>query len=465
MDCSCKMGDICPVWKKKAGAALITLCREGKLSQIQQIREHGDAVLGIGREVAKIGDLYAEALQVEFGDSWLMKLPGLKTGCQLCKNLQEQMNNDGIAICLRRRSRIIDATAVNASQLHKWVPATVVKLYTDSDSCRAKIASAFDAAIRRHRDLHNWGERRLSRRRSFTTAFRKTGTPQFITTARLQQDTQLLASLLPADVSAIAGIARSGISVAAMVAMLLHLPLLTVRQNTGDVIETGNGWRLGGQANVSPDRRKVAVIDDTCMTGNSLTAVEHILRKEFNSHVTATVYTNPLATHKPDIWAQELGWPHLLEWNLFNSVLSPNTACDFDGILCYDCPVDCDDDGEKYSHWMAEVRPLYVPRKTPIPLIVTARIERYRDITMKWLDKHNIKVDKLVMHPAKTLAERNSHDIAAFKARVFGTWKKKHTVVGPPPVIFVESDDRQAIRIARLAGGLVVCPATAGVYQ
>ncbi len=55
--------------------------------------------------------------------------------------------------------------------------------------------------------------------------------------------------------------------------MYLHLPMLTIRQTAGDVLPTGNGWRLGGSKHVDPSTEKIAIIDDTCMTGNSLKAI------------------------------------------------------------------------------------------------------------------------------------------------------------------------------------------------
>lgn len=460
MDCTCKIGEYCERRKLKVGAALITLCREGKLDPKP---EQPNVVRHVKRcdNRVQFGDLYAEELEKQFKASWLSHLPGIRRGCRACKDLQQQMNREGVAKCIARKQQIVNATAINASHVNAFVPSAIAHLYTGSDSCRAKISAAFDAAVERS---GYQPKPAITKSRGFASAFRRHGIPQFITSAQLQEDTKQLISLIPADVTAICGVARSGLSVATMVSMSLHLPLIAIRQNLHDVIDVGNGWRLGGTKHIEPKKYKVCVIDDTCMTGNSLRAIEPLLKKHFDNYLTATVYTNPLALRKPDITAVELGWPHLLEWNLFNSVLSPNAACDFDGILCHDCPPGSDDDGRKYTEWMQSVKPLYLPRKTAVPLIVTARIEKYRGITMDWLNRHKIKVKKLVMHPAATLAERERDDIAAFKAREFTAWKRSHRVIGPPPVMFIESDDRQAKRIAQLSGGMVVSPHAAKVY-
>lgn len=298
----------------------------------------------------------------------------------------------------------------------------------------------------------------------FANSFVASGTARFVTSAQLQEDVKLLCGKIPPDVTAIAGVARSGLAVATMVSMYLHLPMVTIRQTMGDVVATGNGWRIGGNRHVDPQRQKVAVIDDTVMTGNSFSALDPLLKKEFKDYVRCAVYVNPKAKVKPDIWAIDLGWPHLLEWNLFNSVLSPNMAVDFDGILCRDCAPHQDDDGEQYLNFIRNATPLYMARKVPIPLIVTARIRKYREETLKWLDRHGIKVNKLIMHPAETLAERHRDDIAAYKAKRFDSWAKRHRAV-PPPLAFVESQDWQARKIHQITGRMTICPHSAKVYS
>ena len=209
------------------------------------------------------------------------------------------------------------------------------------------------------------------------SAFAYRGGASYVSLAQLQDDIRFLAGELPADITAIAGVARSGLKAACTIAELLHLPLLAIRQTKGDIIEAGNGWRLGGKSHVDISGGKVAVIDDTVMTGNSLRAIAGICQSRFDSHVTAAVYVNPSARRKPDIWARDLEWPHILEWNVFNSVLSPNIAVDFDGILCRDCHPKDDDDGERYLEFIQNAKPLYLPRKRPLAMIVTARIEKY----------------------------------------------------------------------------------------
>ena len=298
-------------------------------------------------------------------------------------------------------------------------------------------------------------------RSAFTSLYKK---GSFLTVNDLANDAFKLCSMLPHDVEAIVGVARSGMTPANIVSTMLHKPLLAIRQTRNDVIEVGNGWRMGINNHIAADRSaKVAIIDDTCMTGNSFRAIQPLVDKEFPNHVTASIYVNPLASKKPDIWVHELPWPHILEWNLFNSVLSPNCATDFDGVLCYDCAAWQDDDGHNYKSFIQNAVPKYLSRRSPIPLIVTARIEKYRQETEEWLRKHGVSWHKLVMHPAKTLADRRRDDIAAFKAKHYQRWAGSHPA-RPKPHMFIESEPAQAKRISELTGLVVTCPSNATVY-
>ena len=351
---------------------------------------------------------------------------------------------------------IIDTTETER-RIKLWVQEAV-------QTVQANIAPITKTLTQRDRCKRPVRRRNTQRRRGgFASAFHATGQPRFVTSAQLQQDILTLIGKLPADITAIAGVARSGLAVATMVSMYLHLPMLTIRQNSHDIMETGNGWRLGQFKHVSPKTSHICVIDDTCMTGNSLKAIRPLVEK-LGRVTTATVYVNPLANVKPDIWAVGLGWPHLLEWNLFNSVLSPNMATDFDGILCRDCRPDEDDDGVNYLNFIRTAEPRYVIRRTEIPLIITARIEKYRQETMDWLQRHGMRVKRLVMHPADTLQQREQDNIAAFKAREVARWAESHYMQGPAPLGFIESEDWQAREIARLSRRMTICPGSGKVY-
>lgn len=406
--------------------------------------------------------------------------------CQDCINKIESLNSKTVEDCRKERQSTIDEMVLRSRTqapklwqrigvmvdgvLHTGLTEKVIAGWVDEALDRGaepkkvqpaeqKVKDALRAKAAEAAKIAPVGPAR------FSSSF-KTGKeyPRFITSEQLQLDIKLLLSKIPPDITAIAGIARSGLSVATMLSMYLHLPMLTIRQTMNDIVDTGNGWRLGGSKHIDPKYDKVLIVDDTVMTGNSIKAIRPLVQSKIKNAIYSAVYVNPLALTKPDIWAVDLSWPHILEWNVFNSVLSPSIAVDFDGILCYDCPIGSDDDGPKYLDFIRNARPLYTPRKAQIPLIVTARIEKYRSETESWLKRNNIKWNKLIMHPANTLKEREADNIPAFKAKHYLEWAKNHKP-SPGPIIFMESEDAQAREIFRLSNLMTICPSTAEVYK
>lgn len=287
-------------------------------------------------------------------------------------------------------------------------------------------------------------------------------TPKFIKTSEFVSDIHRLATMLPEDITAIAGVSRSGLFPASLISMLLHLKPYAVRQVQGDVIPMGNGWRLQ-TGSPDPKKGRVCVIDDTVMTGNSINAIRGLVKNEFGDPLIAAVYVNPLAVTKPDIYVKDLPWPHFLEWNIFNSVILPSMALDFDGILCHDCPPADDDDGPRYLNFLRTVRPLYPVRRQQIPLVVTARLEKYRQETMNWLNKWGISVGNLIMGPWSNNAERARNNLGVYKGKHFRDFMGKSG--GIKPCVFVESDRSQAMQIARYSRGCAICPATGECFN
>lgn len=277
---------------------------------------------------------------------------------------------------------------------------------------------------------------------------------QFLTETQLIADCDRLIAKLPANTDAVLGVARSGMLPASIVAMRLHLPLFCVRQTHSDLVYAGGGWRIGGS---HMQISNPIVIDDTCMTGRSVGQTGAIARKTFPQAKTAAVYCCPTARRKPDFYAAELQEPHLLAWNLPNSVYSQSMAIDFDGILCRDCRPEEDDDGPRYKDFLRNAEPRYLFRKFRIPLIVTARAEGYRRETLQWLKRHKITFDRLEMYPAKTSRERNRSFSHSYKANHYRRWYESHQ--SPTGFkAFFESCPQQSQQIHQLTELPVICP-------
>lgn len=462
--CQCELSGFCTVRNVALKKTHQMICRENK-ARIDAIlsgetwvhpaskKAPSRKACSSGRkscsDCSNLGTLLTMAIEAETGQ---------RISCGTCRNYLTGLNrtstHDHAAIVQKLFAEI------------SWPPHWRT-LHGDKDGRRKRIGEIVTTAMQSATTTCEAKPRQPGRnvssrgmRGAFTTG---PGPIRFVKSSQFQQDILNLIAKIPPDITAIAGVARSGLSAATMLSMYLHLPMVTIRQTMGDVVQTGNGWRLGGSKHVNPKTEKILVVDDTVMTGNSLKAIKPLIDREFGNAVYAAVYVNPKATRKPNIWSVDLPWPHILEWNVFNSILSPSSAMDFDGILCHDCPPGSDDDGPKYLDFIRNAQPLYTPRRCPIPLIVTARIEKYRAATEDWLRQHGIAWHRLVMHPAATLAERRRDNIAAFKARHYAEWAAKHRAT-PGPHIFFESEDHQAREIARISKLLTICPHTAGCY-
>lgn len=464
-ECQCELSGFCSVRNVAVKPTLQSICRtdkarvdaflasDGKPPEPKQKTAPGrrscnTSNRGKCSECSNLGTLLTVAIETETGQ---------RISCGTCRNYLSGLNrtstHDHAAIVQKLYSEI------------SWPPHWRAN-NGDKDGQKKRIAEIVTAALQAATTTCEVPRRpgRAVSNKGIRGAFiAGPGPVRFVRSSQFQQDILNLVAKIPPDVTAIAGVARSGLSAATMLSMYLHLPMVTIRQTMNDVIQTGNGWRLGGSKHVNPRTEKILVVDDTVMTGNSLKAIKPLIDREFGNAVYAAIYVNPKATRKPDIWSVDLPWPHILEWNVFNSILSPSSAMDFDGILCHDCPPGSDDDGPKYLEFIRNAKPLYTPRRCPIPLIVTARIEKYRADTEDWLRRHGIAWHRLVMHPAATLAERRRDNIAAFKARHYAEWAAKHRAT-PGPHIFFESEDQQAREIGRISKLLTICPHTAGCY-
>ena len=271
----------------------------------------------------------------------------------------------------------------------------------------------------------------------------------FVSAERLTRDTLTLIRHLPADVDLVVAIPRSGLLPGSLAAYQLHVPLLTVSRQRG-VTDPGHGRRLEGPR---PDPRHVLLIDDTVAGGNEMRHNFPVVRAAYpDARITrAAVYAHPRAADVVDLFAAYYPGEHYLEWNWANAGHGAWTAYDMDGLICDDCPVPDDDDGPRYARFLRETRPLCLPRRATIPLIVTGRHRKYRDATRAWLDRHGVRAERIEMRDWAVDPSRAWHE-------QHGEFKAAH--YGPSGCgYFAESCPLQAEVIHRLTGKPVICPA------
>ncbi|MDW8100826.1 MAG: hypothetical protein RML36_15240 [Anaerolineae bacterium] len=141
------------------------------------------------------------------------------------------------------------------------------------------------------------------------------------------------------------------------------------------------------------DRKKAILIDDTIASGRTSAAAKAVTGIER----LAVVYAAPEAINETDICAEVLPFPHLLEWNFWNSWYCPSIYCDIDGLCCPDPPLEVVGDKDRYLKWIEDVLPYDGPRKNPIAGFVTCRPRFAEAHTRRWLDKHGFRYQMLVM--------------------------------------------------------------------
>ena len=257
----------------------------------------------------------------------------------------------------------------------------------------------------------------------------------WITTTEMIQDTLRLVPELT-GYTAIIGVARSGLTPATLLAQMLHLPLYILRQTSEDIIHAGHGWRLHGR---EIELTKPLLVDDTIGSGTSM---ESSLRICVANNIQAricVVYQHPAGSIKADHFAAYLPNPHILEWNVGNSPYSDRIVWDMDGLICEDCPPECDDDGDRYLDWLRTVQPRCLLRRSRIT-IATGRREKWRAETLRWLDRHGVQAE-LFMHAD---GERTFESIVRHKATICRQFPDSAPHGYDHAIAMMESDPHQA---------------------
>lgn len=267
--------------------------------------------------------------------------------------------------------------------------------------------------------------------------------PQWISSAQRVADIYLLAGRVPLDVTSVAGVPRSGMTPASMLAELLHLDLFMIHEACG-LVPIPHGWRLrdGG------DHGRLLIVDDTVASGASIGRLSAV--SVGRDHLVAAVYVSPEQRKLVQIFGRILPLPHYLEWNLFNSVYGPNIGTDIDGILCPDPDPtwsEC-----KYERYLQNAPMSQRPVRSVLPLIATGRKRRFRKHTEEWLAARGIRWERLVF-PEDDWELKHPGEM---KARAYGESRA---------TLFVESDPNQAKLIAERTAKRVICPATAEVWN
>lgn len=275
---------------------------------------------------------------------------------------------------------------------------------------------------------------------------------EFRNLAHVEDRVRAWSTQLPTSIDVVAGVPRSGMVPAMLLALQRNIPVTTVELLLeGRVIGHGSTRPLaaGQGVDLATDAVTVLVVDDTVSTGGTLREVRARIEQAGLPHTVlyGAVYGDPDAPGV-DFVAEQLPEPQVFSWNALHHGMLQFAAVDLDGVLCQDpTPADIATE-EDYRRFIADARPRYVPWSR-IGWIVTARLERYREETERWLKQHGIEYGELLMidgHDEQSRDRLGLHGI--HKASVYRRIDAS---------LFVESDIRQAVEIAELARRPVLC--------
>lgn len=256
---------------------------------------------------------------------------------------------------------------------------------------------------------------------------------------------------IPRDVDLIVGIPRSGTMVANILALYLNLPIIDVEKFVnGDTIKTGTTRKCERWIHTVKEARHVLVVDDSISSGKAISETKELLMANgISCQVTyLVVYALAVSCKKVDIYFEICEQPRMFEWNYMHHWALEYCCMDIDGVICEDPSFIQNDDGKRYSEFLDKAEAKFLPTQK-VGMLVSGRLEKYRDQTEQWLAKHGIEYDKLYLMEnmtAKERAVRGQH--AEYKANVYKN---------SDAIMFFESDYDQALEICRLSGKPVFC--------
>ena len=252
--------------------------------------------------------------------------------------------------------------------------------------------------------------------------------------------------VFPRDIDLIVGIPRSGMIPANLLALYLNKPFTDI-----DSFKDGRIYSSGerGKDIDSKEYCHILVVDDSIDSGFALEKAKKevaFLEDRYSIKYAAIIATTN-SKKLVDYYCEIIDEMRVFQWNLFHHKKILVKACiDIDGVLCLNPPVD--DDGPIYSNYINNATPYIIP-SVPVDNVVSCRLEKYRDITEKWLKDHNVVYNKLHMLDLPSKKERikwNQHGI--YKGKIY---KESNDS------LFIESSYYEAIDIAKVSGKPVFC--------
>ncbi|MEM6256773.1 MAG: phosphoribosyltransferase [Planctomycetota bacterium] len=265
--------------------------------------------------------------------------------------------------------------------------------------------------------------------------------------------------MIPQDIDLVVGIPRSGLLAANILALYLNKPITDLDGLIeGRMLSKGKRVVANFNGDIIGSARKILIFDDCISWGTEINKARQRVEEAglIDRAVFGCVYSFPENPHLADFVMEMIPRPMTFQWSCLYTPELKRVCVDIDGILCHDCPKDQDDDGPGYLDFLENATPLFLPTHE-VRWLVTSRLEKYREQTERWLAKHNVPYQDLIMMDVATPAERAKNGAhRKFKADFFKSQKEAR--------LFIESCPRSAREIYELTGKPALCPVNATMY-
>ncbi len=248
---------------------------------------------------------------------------------------------------------------------------------------------------------------------------------------------------IPRETDLVVGLPGGGVLAANILCLLANVPMSDLESIlAGRSFSVGRTKIEGGPA---PQPQHVVAVADTA---EGVAEARARLQAAGIAATLVVVYGDGAEAPGADLVLEPLPEPRIFQWSFMQHPVLERACVDIDGVLCLDPTHAENDDGAAYLEFLTAARPLYRPVRR-IGTLVTSRLEKYRAETEGWLAAQGIAYGRLVMLDLPSQAER-------IRLGAHGSFKAETYRQSDAP-LFIESENRQARRIAELSGKPVLC--------
>lgn len=281
----------------------------------------------------------------------------------------------------------------------------------------------------------------------------------FISYANLSEDIKNnLHKLHGKEIDLVVGIPRSGMIPAYMIALYLNVNCIDLAGFCkNESLIHGRTRRNGKPLAKAWDAKKILLVDDSIMSGESMRSVAKELPTELSKKtIKLAIYSTSKARPEVDIYFKHVAWPRVFEWNIYHHNILSRSCVSIDGVLCTNPTKAQNNDDTKYMEFLLNAKPLILPSGR-IHSIITSRLEKYRKETESWLKKYNIEYEHLIMpSPPNSKDHQQPNKHTTHKIKYYNESNLD---------FFLEGDPCQAINIANATGKPVFCVRDNKIYQ